>query len=97
MRRHNLLLIVKEALHNIVKHANAREVRVRLSVEENRFQMTLEDDGIGLSEDVGGKGNGMKNMRSRAQSLGGELALSACASGGLKITVTVSNMEKSFK
>ena len=59
--------------------------------------MTLEDDGIGLSEDVGGKGNGIKNMRSRAQSMGGDLGLSACVSGGLKITVTVSNIEKSFK
>ena len=46
--RHNLFLAVKEALNNIVKHAQAREVRLRLIQEHGRLTLVIEDDGRGL-------------------------------------------------
>ena len=46
--RHNLFLAVKEALNNIVKHAQAREVRIRLVQEDGRLTLVIEDDGRGF-------------------------------------------------
>jgi signal transduction histidine kinase len=46
--RHNLFLAVKEALNNIVKHAQAREVRLRLIQENGRLTFVIEDDGRGF-------------------------------------------------
>ena len=48
--RHNLFLAVKEALNNIVKHAQAREVRLRLIQEHGRLTLVIEDDGRGFDD-----------------------------------------------
>lgn len=45
--RHNLLLVVKEAVHNAVKHAGASEVRLSLRLAGNALEVTVEDDGHG--------------------------------------------------
>src|SRR5882724_4500155 len=46
--RHNLFLSFKEALHNVVKHASASEVRVSLTVIESGFALLFEDNGKGF-------------------------------------------------
>ena len=47
--RHNLFLAFKEALHNVVKHAAASEVSIRLVVGEAFFELEVEDNGAGFS------------------------------------------------
>lgn len=95
-RRHNLLLIVKEALNNIVKHAHATEVRVRFRAMENQFELSLEDNGIGFQMNtVQIKGNGLENMKSRATSLGGSLSVESELGSGVKIKIGMSNYGKS--
>jgi len=74
-QRRNFFLVVKEALHNVVKHANARTVRMTVvSGPDDHLLMTVEDDGIGLPlharESVG---NGLRNMERRIASLGGRI------------------------
>ena len=51
-RRH-AYLVAKEALHNVVKHARAKEVRVRLHVENRIVILTIEDDGCGFTAPAG--------------------------------------------
>ena len=48
--RYNLFLALKEALNNVVKHAKATEVWLRLQVEENSFTLVVEDNGSGLPD-----------------------------------------------
>lgn len=71
-QRRNLFLVVKEGLHNVVKHANARAVRFAMRMHDGSLVMELEDDGIGLPahahESVG---NGLRNMHKRIGALGG--------------------------
>ena len=75
--RHNLFLMVKEALHNALKHSGATEVRVEVTVENGLIQIVVEDNGQGFDMGVNGarKGNGLENMRKRIESLGGQFEI----------------------
>ena len=76
MRSH-LFSVFKEALTNIVRHAEASRVCVRANVIKNRLQLIVEDDGRGLSESKGrfNPGNGLKNMAGRMAELGGHFEI----------------------
>lgn len=72
--RRNLYLTVKEALHNVVKHAKATKVVLQFSIEEDEMHINISDNGKGLEA---GKettlGNGLKNMRSNLKAIGGAI------------------------
>ncbi len=73
--RRNMLLVTKEALHNIVKHAHATSVGLRLRWS-NGLHVELSDNGVGLpkgTEDA--VGNGLRNMRKRITSLDGTISM----------------------
>ena len=76
-----LLRVAQEALTNVLKHAQATQVQVRLCQREGMLEMDIEDDGRGLGPEPPRQGHGMGNMRSRAQRLGGALELKSTASG----------------
>lgn len=74
-QRRNIFLVVKEALHNIVKHAHATTVELHMHWTD-RVHVELSDDGVGLpkgTEDA--VGNGLRNMRKRITSLGGTVRM----------------------
>jgi len=77
----NIFRIYKEALTNIVKHAGATAVNVTISVKSKRFEMSVQDDGSGFTVKPG-EGRGVMNMKSRAEEVGGSLAIS-CNHGTL--------------
>jgi signal transduction histidine kinase len=87
--RHNVFLAAKECVNNIVKHAQASSVWLRLRLEPNRFTLEIEDNGKGLDADAEKKGrSGLRNMRKRMEDLGGEFAVMHGAEGGTKILLT---------
>lgn len=87
-QRHHLLSIIKEALHNIVKHANATEVWLRIGSDERMLHVQIEDNGCGISTDPAG-GDGLENMRRRMESIGGSFELLNQSSGGTAISITL--------
>ena len=94
--RHNLVLFVKEALHNAVKHSAAQQVSVALRLDGDLLAITVTDDGRGLHAQVPGlgptpvcHGNGFGNMRHRIESVGGQFELSDSAGGGVSVKATV--------
>ena len=88
--RRNLFLIFKEALHNIVRHARAKTVRIALRCHSERIELTVSDDGIGLDpgEDES-SGQGLKNMHHRTEEMGAELELTCRPEGGTTLRLTV--------
>jgi len=66
-KRQNLYLIFKEAITNVAKHSNATAVEVRLANEQGKFSMTLHDNGNGFKESGKKTGNGLRNMKMRAE------------------------------
>jgi signal transduction histidine kinase len=88
--RHSLFLTAKEALQNIVKHAQAGQVWIRLKLEPGLLLLLVEDDGKGcdtemLSAASGATGgNGLVNMQKRMEQLGGRfIQQSKSGSGSL--------------
>jgi signal transduction histidine kinase len=69
--RRNVFLVVKEALHNVVKHSGAKEVAMNFSHEGKLFKFTIHDNGKGIdSEKINTFGNGLRNMKKRMEDLG---------------------------
>jgi signal transduction histidine kinase len=87
--RHALLLIVKEALQNVVKHAAAAEVRVALGLAGPRLTLQVEDDGRGFDPACPPRsaGDGLGNLRRRAAALRAELAVESRPGHGTRVTV----------
>ncbi len=86
--RHHLFLTVKEALNNIVKHAQATEVSLRLRLENRTLTLVLQDTGCGLTvanPQPPTLGNGLANMRERITSLGGKFTLHSEPGSGTRI------------
>lgn len=83
--------MLHEALTNVLKHARAKQVRVALHRATDARQgeagpvivLQIEDDGVGLPASAAtAPGHGLRNMRSRAEALGGSLSIGPSALGG---------------
>lgn len=72
--RRNLFLAVKEAVHNVYKHSQAKNIDVRFEQTENYFKIAVIDDGIGLSDTIK-KGNGLTNISLRMKSIEGRFEI----------------------
>ncbi len=87
--RHNVFLASKEAVNNVVKHAQATSAWVRLELGPGEFTVEIEDDGRGLGSDAANKGrNGLKNMRKRMEDIGGRFEAVSRAEGGTRVRLT---------
>jgi len=100
--RHNVFLAVKEALHNVLKHAQATEVRISLEVQPQTFVLTIADNGRGF--DTGqvksnGEpaaraaratgGNGLPNMRKRLEEIGGRCLWDTVPGEGTRVKLFI--------
>jgi len=76
-QRHQLFLAFKEALNNVVRHSGATGVRLKIQVEQGELQLVIADNGRGLRLDSRtGEMDGVDNMRSRIEKLGGRFEIS---------------------
>ncbi len=74
--RRNIYLAVKEAIHNAVKHANARRIGIDISFTGKLLTVAVQDDGIGAGPiTLTRKGNGLQNMKTRMEEIGGQFNL----------------------
>jgi ligand-binding sensor domain-containing protein/signal transduction histidine kinase len=90
--RHNIFLIVKEALTNALKHAAAKEVRVQTKADARSLEILIQDDGKGFEPappTPEGKRHGLGNMRHRAETIGGTLTLQSTPLGGTLVRLIV--------
>lgn len=89
-KRHQLLLAFKEALQNVVKHAGATTVTLRLRYIEPSLFLGLEDNGRGLPEDVSGVSkDGLQNMQTRLAAVGGECDVRKSPHGGTLVEMRI--------
>ena len=78
--RHNVFLIVKEALTNVLKHAKGTVVYLQIKTDDRVLKIVIADDGEGFDPDspkTSGQHNGLGNMRRRAEAVGGTLAVTS--------------------
>ncbi len=86
-----LLLIAQEALNNVRKYAQARNVQLTIKREDGRIDLAIDDDGVGFDTEAAarGQGNGLRNMRGRAQLLGAEFRIWSQKGKGTRIQISV--------
>ncbi len=84
-----LLRITQEALHNIKKHAQARDVNITLSYMPGLLALDIADNGKGFNTSRNGRGFGLKTMRERAEELGGTLTIESELGKGTAIAVSL--------
>jgi len=97
--RYQIHLVIKEALHNAVKHAAATQIHFGLEMSGNELCLHVSDDGQGFdlnaapppldSQPSSNTGNGLVNMRQRVESLGGKWELKSAPNQGTRITIRI--------
>jgi len=87
-QKRNLLLILKEAVHNSIKHSCATEVSVTAQINENWLKLKISDNGKGIDmEKTTQFGNGLKSMQRRATEMNAQLNI--LNASGTTIIVTL--------
>jgi signal transduction histidine kinase len=93
--RHHAFLAFKEAVNNVVKHAQASEAWIRLRLQADRFTLEVEDNGRGVGElNLASTRNGLKNMRKRMEDVHGEFSIQPGTSGGTVVRLTIPLAQK---
>lgn len=78
---HALRSIVREAVSNTIRHSGAKRLEIRLKRDGGKACLDIADDGHGFDRAAVASGNGLSNMQSRTESLGGDLACESTPSG----------------
>jgi signal transduction histidine kinase len=73
--RQNLYYIFKEAIHNIAKHSGADRVEISIDNSDSVFHLVVHDNGHGFDPHDVKSGNGLRNMKMRAERIGASLEL----------------------
>jgi signal transduction histidine kinase len=85
-----LYRIAQEALHNVVKHAQAQHVEVRLRRDAGTIELVVRDDGRGFDPTQSFPGHvGLQSMPERAQKLGGTVAIESAPGSGTTVTASL--------
>jgi signal transduction histidine kinase len=84
--RHQLLLAVKEALQNTVRHSGATEVLFSLRLMADRIAVAVSDNGRGFETSADAEGNGLRNLRDRLHSLGGRCEVDSAPGRGTTVS-----------
>jgi signal transduction histidine kinase/ligand-binding sensor domain-containing protein len=86
--RHNLFMVVKEALNNVLKHSGASEAHLRLELREGTLEIQVEDNGHGFdSTSATNHRSGLGNMRQRAEIIGASLRIQSQPGQGVSVRV----------
>jgi len=89
-QRHNLFMVFKESIHNIVKHSKASQATVHISNEQKTLAIQVTDNGIGFDlESLGSNGNGLRNFQQRAEANFMKVAIQSAEGAGTTIDIRI--------
>ena len=88
---HCIYRVVQEAVENIVRHSNAKNVSLKLFSKKNEIHLQIFDDGVGINKNMINKKDnfGIRGMQERVEALGGTFSLSGNPKQGTLIDVTI--------
>lgn len=87
-QKKQLLLLFKEAMHNCLKYAQARQAKLHFTLTAQRATLRFIDDGVGFESETVAKGYGLGNMAKRAAAIGGELQLESKIGEGTRVSLS---------
>lgn len=83
--RHNLVMAVKESIHNTVRHAQATEVSLCVRFDAGRLSVDVTDNGKGFDVSAKRSGNGVRNIERRMATIGGHAAVNSQPNAGTHV------------
>ncbi|WP_431136320.1 tetratricopeptide repeat protein [Psychroserpens mesophilus] len=86
----NIYRIIQEAINNAIKYSEAIHITVDFICKDNQVEIHIVDDGKGFDVHTTSMGNGIHNMKKRAQEIGGEVKVLSHVNQGTTITITLS-------
>jgi len=94
-----LFRIFQETLTNVMRHARATEVVVRLSESDDSYVLHVRDNGVGMAEDAMRKptSHGIRGMRERAHQHGGDVSVASAPGEGTTLVVTIPKQDPTSK
>jgi len=93
----HLFLFFREALHNIMRHAKAKKVEIRVEKTDGRFRLAIKDDGVGISAEKLERPSTLRALRQRTEALGADLRVESSAEQGTRLELTVPLDRKRFR
>ena len=89
--RHHVCLAIREALQNVLRHAEATHVDFSIRVDDASMYVAIRDDGVGFATDVppAAEQDGLANMRHRLGEVGGSVAVASALRSGTTVTFRV--------
>ena len=91
----NIYRIIQESMQNVYKHANAKKVKISISLQKDVICLAIIDDGDGFDTSKNRKGIGLKNMTSRVENIGGEIDFSSKVGNGTVVNVKIPYLNQS--
>ncbi|OQP51338.1 hypothetical protein A4H97_27560 [Niastella yeongjuensis] len=88
-QRRDCFLIFKETINNIYKHANAKQVQIKVWIEKGHLHMSINDDGKGFDTNTVTHRNGIKNIHNRAEKWKGRITLKSVPGKGTLTQVSI--------
>ena len=88
----HLLFSLREAISNVVRHAEATHADVEVNVGPDVLVLRVADDGVGIAQEYGGFGRGLSNLGERASLLGGSCQIRSRPEGGSELEWSVRDL-----
>jgi signal transduction histidine kinase len=91
----NIYRIIQESMQNIYKHANAKAIKISISLEKDVICLDIIDDGDGFDTSKSKKGIGLKNMTSRVEDINGKINFTSQSGNGTTVNVKIPYTDQS--
>jgi signal transduction histidine kinase/ligand-binding sensor domain-containing protein len=88
-KRHDFLMIFKEAVNNLAKYSECTQSVISIHINKNNLLLSVKDNGKGFDASATNNGNGLNNMKKRALSLGGVINITSVPGGGTLVELAV--------
>jgi ligand-binding sensor domain-containing protein/two-component sensor histidine kinase len=92
--RHQIFLVFKEAIHNVVRHSGASVVRVELCAEKHMLALRISDNGRGMPPECRSDGHGFRSMQERARAAGGTIRVDKREGLTLEFTIPLTRVDR---
>jgi ligand-binding sensor domain-containing protein len=89
-QKRHIVMMFKEILNNIVRHARASHVQIEVDVTEAHLRLKVSDDGVGFSLPSRSPGFGIAGLHTRAAAIGGTITLESTPSAGTRVCLEAS-------
>jgi signal transduction histidine kinase len=83
--KRNVLMIFKETLNNIVRHAQATRVEIEAGLNAKQLRISVKDNGLGFDVAAPHGGRGLKSLQSRASAIGGKIEIHSTPGSGTRV------------